>query len=90
MDDQERTYFVEHIKDLEQSRSRWRLMALVSLVVLVLAILLQGGVNLLQGYRAFAHRREALLREVEARAFVEQQRREAEAQKPQVDSKKQK
>jgi hypothetical protein len=40
MDDPERTYFVEHIKDLERSRSRWRLMALVSLAVLVLAILL--------------------------------------------------
>ena len=90
MDDQERTYLVEHIKDLARSRSRWRLMALVSLAVLVLPILLQGGVNLLQGYRAVAHRREALRREVEARAFAEQQRREAEAQRQRVDSKKQK
>jgi hypothetical protein len=90
MDDQEHSYFVEHIKALERSRSRWRLMALVSLAALVLSILLQGGVNLLQGYRAVAHLREAERREVEAREFAEEQRKQAEAQKPRVDPKERK
>jgi hypothetical protein len=85
MDDPERTYLLAQINAVERSRSRWRLAALVCLGALVLAILLQGGVNILQGYRAVAQRREALLREVDAQAIAEQQRHEAEAQKQRAD-----
>jgi hypothetical protein len=93
MDDQERTYFVEHIKALERSRSRWRLTALVGLGLLVLAILVQGGVNVLQGYRAVAQMREAELRALaeeqlraaQAQALAEELRRAAEAQKQKAE-----
>jgi hypothetical protein len=93
MDDQERTYLVDQINALERSRSRWRLAALLCLAALVLAILLQGGVNLVQGYRVVAQMREAELRALaeeqlraaQARALAEEQRRAAEAQKQKAE-----
>jgi hypothetical protein len=94
MDDQERTYLLAQINAVERSRNRWRLTALVCLGLFVLAILLQGGVNILQGYRAVAQMREAELRALaeeqlraaQARALAEEQRREAEAQKQRADA----
>jgi hypothetical protein len=82
MDDQERTYLLAQINAVERSRSHWRLTALASLGALVLAILLQGGVNILHGYRAL-HILEVQRREAVPREFAEEQRRAAEAQQKQ-------
>jgi hypothetical protein len=73
MTDPEREHFVRQLRDLERSRGRWRLAALVLAAVLALPVLLGRllGVALvprvqLQRARAEAERARALAGEAEA------------------------
>jgi hypothetical protein len=71
MTDPEREHFIHEIRDLERSRGRWRLAALVLAVVLALPVLLGGllGVAFLP------------LRERQERILLEAERDRAEAER---------
>jgi hypothetical protein len=98
MTDPEREHFIHEIRDLERSRGRWRLAALVLAAVLALPVVLGGlfGVALLplrereravleaERDRADAERARALAAEAEAA----RQRAQAEAARQEAEKAK--
>jgi hypothetical protein len=72
MDDQERQYLVNTIKELERSKRRWKATALAAVAGAAFIFVMTGGINLLQGFRT-----RALMQE----AAAERDRAEAESQR---------
>jgi hypothetical protein len=91
MDDQERQYFVNTIKDLERAKLRWKAVALAAIASAAFIFVVTGGINMAQRFQARAMmqqaaderaRAEALAREeAYARQLAEASRRRAEAAK---------
>jgi hypothetical protein len=83
MDDQERQYLVNTIKELERSKRRWKAVALAAIMGAALIFVMTGGINLLQGLRTRALMQQAQAERDRAemerrRALEERERAEAE------------
>src|SRR3712207_6186031 len=79
MDEREVDYLRQQIRDLEQARSRWRALAIVSLAALALLVALGGGAMLVVGAGMTQRMRLEAARardaELQAREALEQARR---------------
>jgi hypothetical protein len=77
MDERERDYLRQQIKDLERSKVRWKALALLLLAAFVLFLVVGGGT--VATYGLFSLSRVQLEQEKEARRAAEEARAEAEA-----------
>jgi hypothetical protein len=86
VDDQERQYFVNIVKDLERAKRRWKAVALAAIASAAFIFVFTGGINILQRFQARAMMEQAQRARDEAeraRNVAELLRQQAEAAKGQ-------
>jgi hypothetical protein len=79
MDDYEADYLPQQLRDLEQSRRRWRALAFFSLAALVLLVILGGGLAFTVGLGMNQRMQRVMKAEMDARMRA-QRAMQAEAQ----------
>lgn len=78
MDDQERDYWTQQIRQLEQSNRRWKLVSLTLTATLVIVLILGGMSTFLFVGLELPRQREMQMQAERARAEAERARAEAE------------